>query len=118
MKYFITLFLFYGFLQSQAQMSFGSLSDCESKESYTTWTPIDSLNTCDHVWVYAEWKDVNTTQNWTTLQYCPCGCGGSSNEARICSLCKLNQSRIRQYWYESVQKKSDYQKLLETKVKN
>lgn len=86
--------------------------DCEQKEKFSEWMPVDSTS-CDHVWVYAEWKDVNATSGITTLQYCPCGCGGTENQARICSLCLLHQKRVRTYWYEKVERKSDYKKLLE-----
>lgn len=89
--------------------------DCESHESYTDWMPQDSLGNCTHDFVYAEWGDVNAIQSLTFAYAvsCPCGCGGSSNEARICSKCLLSQKRVRSWWYESIVTKSEYIQLIE-----
>lgn len=92
-----------------------TIGDCEQRESLSAWTPTDSLATCEHDWCYADWKDVNEVRLWTTAQYCPCGCGGSTNEARVCRKCLLNQRRIRSYWYVKVEKKSEYQQLTDRK---
>lgn len=107
------LFTFLFFYHSGFSQSLFS-NDCEMREQYSDWVPVDSLKTCTHEWVYAEWKDVNQALNWTNAVYCPCGCGGSSNEARVCEKCKLNQSRVRSYWYVNVPKKSEYEKIIES----
>lgn len=91
------------------------LFDCQKKESFTDWLPSDSLATCEHEWVYAEWQDVNELRLTSTLLDCPCGCGGSENEARICSKCLLNQNRVRSYWYVKVDRKSEYIKIIDRK---
>lgn len=90
--------------------------DCEKWETTSDWGVENighSNDLCSHVWVFADYKDVNKISNYTTLQYCPCGCGGHIIEARICELCLRHEKRVKTYGYSQVKYKSGYMKLLE-----
>jgi hypothetical protein len=94
---------------------FDSDYECEKWDKYSEWevqSPSQKED-CGHEWVYAEWKDVNESSGITTLAYCPCGCGDSENEARICSKCYLHQTRVHTYGYSQKRRQSEYTKILE-----
>ncbi len=87
--------------------------ECELWEKFTDWKAESKSETiCGHVWVYAEWQDVNTALPYTTAQYCPCGCDKQENEARICEACSRHERRTRFFGWETVERKSTYLKLL------
>lgn len=87
--------------------------DCVRRESDSGWqedSPGDGK--CTHEWVEADFYDVNELSAMTTLLYCPCGCGGSTNYARICEKCGREESRTETYWYDQVPvPDSEYKKL-------
>jgi len=91
--------------------------DCIPWEEHTEWAAdtVYALSICAHNWVYADYEDVNPRYSMTTAQYCPCGCGGSSNEARICRTCKRSESRQKIWGYTQKEKVSEYKKLMEEK---
>lgn len=84
--------------------------DCEEVVSFSDWSP-QASSECNHHWVYAEWRDVNTISMQMTLEYCPCGCGGTENEARICSVCLFEQARQKTTTYKEVERQSEYMRL-------
>lgn len=87
--------------------------DCVRREADSGWqedSPGDGK--CTHEWVEADFYDVNELNGITTLLYCPCGCGGSTNYARICEKCGREESRTKTYWYDQVPvPDSEYKKL-------
>jgi hypothetical protein len=92
-------------------------TDCEPWEKFSDWNAeTEGTKECLHVWVYAEWGDVNQVSMIQTSQYCQCGCDKQETEARICAACSRHEKRIRFYGWESVEKKSPYLELLK-KVK-
>ena len=93
--------------------------DCIPFEEFTEWKLelIGSIKIADmhegpHDWVYAEHSDVNLS--WIELQtaiYCPCGCPKTDNEARICRVCFVHQTRTRTYGHKPRVEESEYVKL-------
>lgn len=113
-KIFFKFMLIVSPIMSYSQ-SFTWQNDCERIDNYSEWSP-EAKSTCTHEWVYAEWGDVNENKLWTNAVYCPCGCGGTDTEARICSICKSHQKRTHIYSYVSVERKSPYQRLTEADI--
>jgi hypothetical protein len=88
-------------------------TDCEPWEKFTDWqSQNEGDKKCAHVWVYAEWGDVNSIAAYMTAQYCQCGCDKQETEARICAACSRHEKRVRYYGWESVERKSPYLELL------
>lgn len=95
--------------------------NCEKWQSFTDWEEQNNVHQkCadEHQWVYAEPRDVNPEDFIERAVYCPCGCGGSEKEARICRKCKLHQQRVRSWGYTQKARVSEYQKLLNEIQKN
>lgn len=91
------------------------LPDCEAWETFTAWTAENKTKTvCNHEWVYAEWNEVNTLDIFTTLEMPPpCGKSRTENEARICRNCLRHETRVRTHGMKEVERKSQYQLLIE-----
>ena len=94
--------------------------DCEPYEIFSDWQAKSDGNDGQfihkHEWVYAEREDVNTQINLTTLAYCPCGCGETENQARICEVCFRHEWRTREYGMKPKEKaKSRYLQILESR---
>ena len=89
--------------------------DCEPWETFTEWQVINiSKEKCTHDWVVAEWREVNTLDWYTTLEMPPpCGKTRTDNEARICRTCLRHETRVRAYGMKEVERKSEFQTLLE-----
>lgn len=101
-------------------ISFGNYNnnsyDCQSWEKFSGWISTTDTNIiCDHDWVYAEKNDINVNSNMVLAVYCPCSCGGYENQARICSICKKHETRIRTYGSKPIMRVSEYKKLIENK---
>ena len=87
--------------------------NCEPWEKFTDWYAAnEGVKECLHVWVNAEWGDINQLSMIQTSQYCQCGCDKQENEARICAACTRHEKRIRFYGWENVPRKSPYLELL------
>lgn len=98
----------------------GNNYDCIQRQKITEWQTtnehIDTNTLCKtHLFVYADYKDVNKVESMTYAVYCPCGCGDTRNEARICKVCLLSQTRTIYTYYEAVEHSSEYLKLLKKK---
>lgn len=90
--------------------------DCFPFEEFTEWaTDVQSkYSRIIHVhdWVYAEHSDVNQSRvDLQTAMYCPCGCPKTDNEARICRVCFMHQTRTRTYGHRPRTEESEYIKL-------
>ena len=87
---------------SKAQMpEFNSFNDCGHWEidsiKTTDWIVTDTINyqpKADTIWVYSAWK--TEYKNYTTLAYCPCGCGYDT----VRFMYRINSTGIRQRRYE------------------
>ena len=89
--------------------------DCEAWETFTGWQAKNTGKTkCAHDWAVAEWDEVNTRNLYTTLEMPPpCGKTRYDNEARICRTCLRHETRVRTYGMKEVERKSEFQSLLE-----
>jgi len=92
--------------------------DCEPYETFTPWEVQSEGNAekalHSHVWVYAEFEDVNASSGITNAVYCPCGCPETQNQARICETCFRHEWRVRRYGMRPKEKeKSKYLQILE-----
>lgn len=92
--------------------------DCEYYENFTDWVEVSEgskpkvLHFTPHEWVYADKYDVNPTSGITNAVYCPCGCPGSQNEARICEICLRHETRVMNWgWAEKKKQESKYVEL-------
>jgi len=99
------------------QISYPSLRvpDCEAWETFSAWEVKNSnIIMCNHAWAYAEWNEVNTLDLFTTLEMPPpCGRTRHENEARICRTCLRHETRVRMHGMKEVERKSEFQTLLE-----
>lgn len=117
MKY---LFLFLPFF-ANAQITWtepGSFSAFDSKcvewRDTTAWKIVNAGDTTHaHKWVYAEYSDLNKTSNFTYAVHCPCGCGGSEEQGRICKTCLRSERRNIKWGYTVDNSPSEYTKLQE-----
>jgi hypothetical protein len=91
----------------------GAAYDCVPFTRYTAWNVgFEGDTLCEHDWVYANEEDVNEERNYTTLEYCQCGCTSSTNEARLCEKCYRGEVRVRfDGWDVVVKEESAYSKL-------
>lgn len=122
MKYLFFLLLLLPILGiSQMRYSTGSIDtlviyECETRDTFTEWkakgTGDERIRHLQHEWVYAEWADVNYKSNTTYLVYCPCGCGDTEIEARICAICGRNEFREHSWWYVQKARQSGYMKIM------
>jgi hypothetical protein len=90
--------------------------ECEYFEYLSDWGRVNSVDTCksNHDWTFAKASEVNPNSGITTAQYCPCSCGGSYVEARICRKCKSHEKRTKSYGYSQKIKRSEYSVLLDS----
>lgn len=90
--------------------------DCEPYEKFTDWvvTNIGDFENKlhSHKWVYADIYDINKSSGITNAVYCPCGCGNSENEARICQTCLRHETRVRHWGFtQTTKKESKYMQI-------
>ena len=116
---------FYG--QNIEVVSLGALpgatfyhGEYEPYETFSDWQVRNEGNDVliihKHEWVYAEREDINPFFGFTNAVYCPCGCGDSENQARICSACFRHEWRTREYGQRPKEKlKSKYLQILESR---
>lgn len=103
------------------KLTLATYPDCTPYETFTPWAattdekPQNVPHT--HRWVYAEKSEVNEyVYPYHALALgcmTPCGpCAESENEARICSVCLRNETRVRSWgWTEKPKQESEYLKL-------
>ena len=94
--------------------------DCEPYETFSEWQAKSEGNDGQfvhrHEWVYAEREDVNNKYIVTLAGWdCPCGCGVTENQARICEACFRHEWRTREYGQRPKEKvRSKYLQVLES----
>lgn len=91
------------------------IPDCEAWETFTEWAAKNQgKSKCAHDWAVAEWREVNGINLIQTSEMPPpCGKTRHDNEARICRTCLRHETRVRTYGMKEVERKSEYQALLE-----
>lgn len=94
--------------------------ECEYWEKYSNWKVENKGDDglCFHSWANAKYEDINPTTPFTNAVYCPCACGGTIQQARICRTCKRHEKRTKTHGYDQVYKKSEYKILLDSLKKN
>jgi len=111
---------------SQAQMpEFNSFNDCGYWEmdsiTTTNWAVVDTINyqpNADTTWVCSGWE--TEYKNYTTLVYCPCGCGYDT----VKFMYRINSVGIRQRRFEITKykyypkPKSEYEQKLDDVLNN